>query len=178
MTISPGNSRSIAQESGEIWTAQPLLQPISFKSDRLLGGGITERDGAHAILSNAQTGFATGLDKLCAASKKYDYRNLTTILMMTSRANAKSSTYIHRGDEIPLLAARVSSSLRVSLNFASLHERAIKSATQHRTTMIIAHRLSTVRRAVADRASSRFSIRRLLRRLCRTVLEIFSVEAK
>ena len=40
--ISPGNSRSIAQESGEIrgglgpWTAQPLLQPISFKSDRLL----------------------------------------------------------------------------------------------------------------------------------------------
>ena len=37
LTISPGNSRSIAQESGEIWTAQPLLQPISFKSDRLLG---------------------------------------------------------------------------------------------------------------------------------------------
>ena len=42
MTISPGNSRSIAQESGKIrgglgpWTAQPLLQPISFKSDRLL----------------------------------------------------------------------------------------------------------------------------------------------
>ena len=43
LTISPGNSGSIAQESGEIrgglgpWTAQPLLQPISFKSDRLLG---------------------------------------------------------------------------------------------------------------------------------------------
>ena len=49
MTISPGNSGSIAQESGEIqgsprlatglgpWTAQRLLQPISFKSDRLLG---------------------------------------------------------------------------------------------------------------------------------------------
>ena len=48
MTISPGNNRSIAQESGEIrgsprlatglgpWTAQPLLQPISFKSDRPL----------------------------------------------------------------------------------------------------------------------------------------------
>ena len=42
LTISPGNSRSIAQESGEIrgglgpWTAQRLLQPISFKSDRLL----------------------------------------------------------------------------------------------------------------------------------------------
>ena len=37
LTISPGNSRSIAQESGDIWTAQPLLQPISFKFDRLLG---------------------------------------------------------------------------------------------------------------------------------------------
>ena len=49
LTISPGNSRSIAQESGEIrgsprlatglgpWTTQPLLQPISFKSDRPLG---------------------------------------------------------------------------------------------------------------------------------------------
>ena len=36
LTISPGNSGSIAQESGEIWTAQRLLQPISFKSDRLL----------------------------------------------------------------------------------------------------------------------------------------------
>ena len=45
LTISPGNSRSIAQESGKIrgglgpWTAQPLLQPISFKSDRRLGPG-------------------------------------------------------------------------------------------------------------------------------------------
>ncbi len=37
LTISPGNSGSIAQESGEIWVAQRLLQPISFKSDRLLG---------------------------------------------------------------------------------------------------------------------------------------------
>ncbi|MDQ3259189.1 MAG: hypothetical protein M3Q00_00140, partial [Pseudomonadota bacterium] len=37
MTISPGNSGSIAQESGEIRTAPRLLQPISFKSDRLLG---------------------------------------------------------------------------------------------------------------------------------------------
>jgi hypothetical protein len=36
LTISPGNSRSIAQESGEIWTGQADLQPISFKSDRLL----------------------------------------------------------------------------------------------------------------------------------------------
>src|SRR3990167_4141628 len=31
------NSRSIDQKSGEIWTAQADLQPISFKSDRLLG---------------------------------------------------------------------------------------------------------------------------------------------
>ena len=39
LTISPGNSGSIAQESGEIWTAQRLLQPISFKSDRLPEAG-------------------------------------------------------------------------------------------------------------------------------------------
>jgi len=32
------NSRSIDQKSGEIWTAQADLQPISFKSDRLLVG--------------------------------------------------------------------------------------------------------------------------------------------
>jgi hypothetical protein len=36
LTISPGNSRSIAQESGEIWIGQADLQPIYFKSDRLL----------------------------------------------------------------------------------------------------------------------------------------------
>jgi hypothetical protein len=36
LTISPGNSRSIAQESGKKWTVPPFLQPISFKSDRLL----------------------------------------------------------------------------------------------------------------------------------------------
>jgi collagenase-like PrtC family protease len=35
LTISPGNS-SIAQESGKKWTVPPFLQPISFKSDRLL----------------------------------------------------------------------------------------------------------------------------------------------
>ncbi len=35
-TISPGNSHSIAQESGGIWAVQTVLQPISFKSDRLL----------------------------------------------------------------------------------------------------------------------------------------------
>jgi hypothetical protein len=37
LTISPGNSRSIAQESGKKWTVPLFLQPISFKSDRLLG---------------------------------------------------------------------------------------------------------------------------------------------
>jgi len=30
------NSCSIDQKSGEIWTAQADLQPISFRSDRLL----------------------------------------------------------------------------------------------------------------------------------------------
>jgi hypothetical protein len=39
LTISPGNSRSIAQENGKKWTVPPFLQPISFKSDRLLGSG-------------------------------------------------------------------------------------------------------------------------------------------
>ena len=36
LTILQGNSRSIAQKIGEICTGQPDLQPISFKSDRLL----------------------------------------------------------------------------------------------------------------------------------------------
>jgi hypothetical protein len=36
LTILQGNSRSIAQKSGEIWTGQANLQPISFESDRLL----------------------------------------------------------------------------------------------------------------------------------------------
>jgi hypothetical protein len=39
LTISPGNSHSIAQESDEIWIGQADLQPIYFKSDRLLGYG-------------------------------------------------------------------------------------------------------------------------------------------
>ncbi|HEX8874598.1 MAG TPA: hypothetical protein VF780_08210, partial [Nitrosospira sp.] len=37
LTILQTNSCSIGQKSGEIWTGQTLLQPISFKSDRLLG---------------------------------------------------------------------------------------------------------------------------------------------
>jgi hypothetical protein len=32
-------ARSITQESGEIWTGQADLQPIYFKSDRLLECG-------------------------------------------------------------------------------------------------------------------------------------------
>ena len=36
MPVLQVNSRSIDQKSGEIWTAQADLQPISFKSDRLL----------------------------------------------------------------------------------------------------------------------------------------------
>ena len=36
LTILQVNSHSIDQKSGEIWTGQADLQPISFKSDRLL----------------------------------------------------------------------------------------------------------------------------------------------
>jgi len=35
-SILKGNSSSIARESGGIWIVQADLQPISFKSDRLL----------------------------------------------------------------------------------------------------------------------------------------------
>ncbi len=38
MSILKVNSRSIDQESGEIWTAQANLQQICPKSDRLLMG--------------------------------------------------------------------------------------------------------------------------------------------
>ena len=53
MSILQVNSHSIDQKSGEIWTVQADLQPISFKPDRLLdivdvfarankhGGGLT-----------------------------------------------------------------------------------------------------------------------------------------
>src|SRR5574340_1589261 len=39
LTILKANSCSIGQKSGEIWTGQTLLQPISFKSDKLLDIG-------------------------------------------------------------------------------------------------------------------------------------------
>jgi len=49
LTILQGNSRSIAQKSGETWTGQADLQPISFKSDRLLAVQLTgERVRFHA----------------------------------------------------------------------------------------------------------------------------------
>ena len=38
LTILKANSRSIARKSGEICTVQTLLQPISFKPDRLPEG--------------------------------------------------------------------------------------------------------------------------------------------
>ncbi|MDP2961591.1 MAG: hypothetical protein Q8N54_02460 [Sulfurimicrobium sp.] len=54
--ISPvlqGNSRSIAQKSGEIWTGQANLQPISFKPDRLLGApDFRSGEIRHAICSH------------------------------------------------------------------------------------------------------------------------------
>jgi hypothetical protein len=39
-----GNSSSIAQKSSEIWTVQTDLQPIPFKSDRLLGHVVRAAD--------------------------------------------------------------------------------------------------------------------------------------
>ena len=51
LTILQGNSRSIAQKSGEICAGQVNLQPISFKSDRLLGVSYeseTENSNIHA----------------------------------------------------------------------------------------------------------------------------------
>jgi hypothetical protein len=45
LTILQVNSRSIDQKSGEICAVQADLQPISFKSDRLLGaGGTVDRE--------------------------------------------------------------------------------------------------------------------------------------
>jgi len=53
LTNSQANSRSIGQEGGEIWIGQALLQPISFKPDRLLAACRTfieiTRHSGHAI---------------------------------------------------------------------------------------------------------------------------------
>ena len=49
MTILQGNSCSIAQKSGEIYTAQLNLQPIPFKTDRLLATLAEIRIGALEI---------------------------------------------------------------------------------------------------------------------------------
>ncbi|SEO51802.1 hypothetical protein SAMN05216316_0393 [Nitrosovibrio sp. Nv6] len=45
MRILKANSYSIGRKSGEIWTSQTLLQPISFKSDRLLEVPYQEKGG-------------------------------------------------------------------------------------------------------------------------------------
>jgi hypothetical protein len=45
LSISLGNSFSIAQESGEIWAAPQFLQPIPFKSDRRLGNTKNRKRG-------------------------------------------------------------------------------------------------------------------------------------
>ena len=58
--ILQGNSSSIAQKSSGIWTVQADLQPISFKSDRLLGSKTTLnaqlRQHIVAILAQGQAG--------------------------------------------------------------------------------------------------------------------------
>jgi len=52
-SILKGNSSSIARESGGIWIVQADLQPISFKSDRLLG---TQIHGLlNELIENAPT---------------------------------------------------------------------------------------------------------------------------
>ena len=43
LTVLQVNSRSIDQKSGEICTGQADLQPISFKSDRLLAIRLTNK---------------------------------------------------------------------------------------------------------------------------------------
>ena len=44
LTILQVNNYSIDQKSGEIWTGQADLQPISFKSDRLPGLAVVHSD--------------------------------------------------------------------------------------------------------------------------------------
>jgi hypothetical protein len=52
MTISPAHSGTMGQESGEIWSAETLLQPILPKSDRLLGGGVDQMGLLRGIPAN------------------------------------------------------------------------------------------------------------------------------
>jgi hypothetical protein len=59
LTDSPAHGHSMGQEDGETWTGQALLQPISFKADRLLksmrcarrapGGACLEADGIDGL---------------------------------------------------------------------------------------------------------------------------------
>ncbi|MDN5753221.1 MAG: hypothetical protein L0H15_08055, partial [Nitrosospira sp.] len=59
LTILKANSCSIGRKSGEIWTGQALLQPISLKSDRLLG--ITMFQKAHDVAIVVSVGSRCGL---------------------------------------------------------------------------------------------------------------------
>jgi hypothetical protein len=57
LPVLQGNSRSIDQKSGEICTVQANLQPISFKSDRLLG--------SRTVLANFLSGQVTCCNVSC-----------------------------------------------------------------------------------------------------------------
>ena len=56
LVILQGNSSSIAQGINEIWSGQTDLQPISFKSDRLLGR-ISHTDVKSCAISAPLLGF-------------------------------------------------------------------------------------------------------------------------
>ena len=60
MTNSQAHSHSMGQEDGEIWTGQALLQPISFKSDRLLA--VLDRDVTPFDVSQAAEPLKEGFD--------------------------------------------------------------------------------------------------------------------
>ena len=61
--ILQGNSSSIAQGINEIWTGQTDLQPISFKSDRLLAPHVL----ASATRASPRLFKELGVKVLCAA---------------------------------------------------------------------------------------------------------------
>ncbi len=64
LTILKTNSCSIGQKSGEIWTSQTLLQPISFKSARLLGEPWCKKITIYICMSEAIDGRTLRLSKL------------------------------------------------------------------------------------------------------------------
>src|SRR3970040_2121006 len=67
------NSHSIDQKSGEIWTAQADLQPISFKSDRLLGFAQL----LHYRLNSIQSGARNELEHRSKGGQKQHQRGET-----------------------------------------------------------------------------------------------------